>query len=1090
MNRTFAIASLLLSGLLICNTAAAQPTQPKPKRMLGKFEIFSTPARSGYIDTTGKVVIEKDFHPDKFRNFTGGLAAVSQESAKIERRRWGFIDKSAKAVIDQNFWRVNDFSEGLAAVAGPLTDDQADGIRVGISITDWFHFPPYDWNRAPDDGWLGNDSVWQDRTSGWPGQCGFIDKTGTRVIPLRFSRVRSFREGLAYAVKGKISGFINKSGEWVINSEDGKEFTGDFSEGLAIFCKSEKEGCIDKKGNVIIPPKFHCLHDFSHSRAAFATKNGDYGFIDKTGKIVIQARYKNVRPFSEGLAAVWLNSRWGYIDRDGKVVVAFKYEQALGFSGGLAAVCVNGKWGYIDKTGKMVIAPQFAGASVFKENRARVNIGGNYYFHPFSRQDLGSRECYRVINGHWRYIDKSGKFISDTEFDDVLDFRDGLAAFRVFKKYGLKDAKGRVVLPARYVQLDERFCNGMARVRSKGRWGFIDESGKITVRPAFDRVSDFGPGPAAVRVARKWGHVDRNGHVIVQPQYIDAMSFSEQRAAVDVSHIYKREDSRWGYIDLTGKLVSEPIFEEARPFSESLAAVKVNGKYGYIDKSGKMVIKPRFDGAYEFSNGLAVVRRKNLNKQYDGFWGVIDKQGKYVIPSVFHRAPTLKNGMYAFKIHYKGMKRPTYLMVNRKGFVCKGDKVLKTVAEHFLPGLIADLDNKDQNVVRDALRVLSGIPGPKAIQAMRKSFKNPDVRTCLLGAKILAQATGQHPLDILLKQLGDAEPKVADRINDAIMQMISDPPTAAAFLGKSYTVLRKYRKQLLQRAVMELEIGPHVPNSWRSRTVKFTFKNEEFSDIIDIFRYVRDLPIFVDWQGLAKVSVKPTTVINLQLDDVTLKHVWDKILLTKLGSTKVDSIVIGENIVVSTRDRLRAIVVMLSTQPSIGKKKPAKNKAVQKILQTTLPIFSFNGVELSDVLQFCRDISDATIEIDWNDLVPLGVKPKTPVNAYLQNSTFDTALKLVLVSAAGPGKLTYKIDDGKIHIIKAPKASAPPLPDPVTVLTKALYADPQLRLRAVEALGNIGPLAKSAIPALTKMLKDQDKQIQNAAAAALKRIDK
>ncbi len=55
---------------------------------------------------------------------------------------------------------------------------------------------------------------------------------------------------------------------------------------------------------------------------------------------------------------------------------------------GLLCVNVNGKYGYIDKTGKYVINPQFDKAGSFSEELAVVEIGGK-----------------------WVYIDKTGKFI-------------------------------------------------------------------------------------------------------------------------------------------------------------------------------------------------------------------------------------------------------------------------------------------------------------------------------------------------------------------------------------------------------------------------------------------------------------------------------------------------------------------------------------------------------------------------------------------------------------------------------------------------------------------------------------------------------
>jgi HEAT repeat protein len=47
-----------------------------------------------------------------------------------------------------------------------------------------------------------------------------------------------------------------------------------------------------------------------------------------------------------------------------------------------------------------------------------------------------------------------------------------------------------------------------------------------------------------------------------------------------------------------------------------------------------------------------------------------------------------------------------------------------------------------------------------------------------------------------------------------------------------------------------------------------------------------------------------------------------------------------------------------------------------------------------------------------------------------------------------------------------------------------------VRLEAAKALGNIGPAAESAIPALTKALQDAGEDVRKAAAEALEKIKK
>ena len=56
-----------------------------------------------------------------------------------------------------------------------------------------------------------------------------------------------------------------------------------------------------------------------------------------------------------------------------------QFEDARPFSEGLASVKIEGRWGYIDKTGVYVINPQFDFISaVFSEGLAWVKIGGKY----------------------------------------------------------------------------------------------------------------------------------------------------------------------------------------------------------------------------------------------------------------------------------------------------------------------------------------------------------------------------------------------------------------------------------------------------------------------------------------------------------------------------------------------------------------------------------------------------------------------------------------------------------------------------------------------------------------------------------------
>ena len=83
----------------------------------------------------------------------------------------------------------------------------------------------------------------------------------------------------------------------------------------------------------------------------------------------------------------------------------------------------------------------------------------------------------------------------------------------------------------------------------------------------------------------KWGYIDRTGAMIVKPQYEAANHFSEGLAPVQIAR-------RWGYIDTTGQLVIKRQFNYASTFRGGLASVTTKDGYGYIDKTGKYVWPP------------------------------------------------------------------------------------------------------------------------------------------------------------------------------------------------------------------------------------------------------------------------------------------------------------------------------------------------------------------------------------------------------------------------------------------------------------------------------------------------------------------
>ncbi len=274
-----------------------------------------------------------------------------------------------------------------------------------------------------------------------------------------------------------------------------------------------------------------------------------------------------------------------------------------------------------------------------------------------------------------------------------------LLPVRIGQKYGFIDRTGRLAIKPQFESV-QHFSEGRAFVWfGDTRHAYIDETGNVVAKTGYmfaDEDTNFHEGLApSCTDDDMCGYIDRDGNVVIPRQFkaADVPSnalhrFSEGLAAVEV-------DGKLGYIDKAGKWIIEPQFHSAEPFFEGLAAVEVDGKYGFIDRRGKFIIRPQYDLATRFSEGLARVNvgwnQKALNSQDPGWnqgkWGFINRKGTFTIQATYDWVDDFRCGVAMVRTVDKKVA-----MVNRAGNVVvqPGDKR----AGYFSDGL---LPVKDEN---------------------------------------------------------------------------------------------------------------------------------------------------------------------------------------------------------------------------------------------------------------------------------------------------------------------------------------------------------------------------------------------------------
>ena len=94
---------------------------------------------------------------------------------------------------------------------------------------------------------------------------------------------------------------------------------------------------------------------------------------------------------------------------------------------------------------------------------------------------------------------------------------------------------------------------GVAR-NKKGKYGFIDKTGKWIINPQFDWVDGFAEnGLTNVKLNGKWGCIDKTGNMVVNPQYDNVRIFKNT--------IFFKQNDKWGIIDEKGNIVVKPQFD-------------------------------------------------------------------------------------------------------------------------------------------------------------------------------------------------------------------------------------------------------------------------------------------------------------------------------------------------------------------------------------------------------------------------------------------------------------------------------------------------------------------------------------------------
>lgn len=371
-------------------------------------------------------------------NFINSIAVVSKGDKK------GAINAKGKIVLPCNYTEISDTIMGVRIVM--------DGNHYGLLNNKGKLSIPCQYDRIAMPVY-GHAAVLQNNK--W----GIVDHDNNIIIQFKYDNIRYCGEEYFIAQYHGQYGISSYEDKTLINFEYDEITPSSYVDNFIFVFQNNKCGIFTTDFKKLYDPIFdRFLSSTPPSNGIITTKKDDlYGAIDcKTGKIVIPFTYLFLGDYSDNLffAKQNMKGKYGYIDINNNIVIPFKYEDASNFSEGYAVVAVykekmktvllgtvdKDAYGVINKQDEWVIKPQFGMPGLSSYRPQFVN--GLCPMGIYSNEKVGSSS--------FGFIDKQGKWAILPIYDDVQNFKNGVAEVSFNGKWGAINTKGDIIVDMIY----------------------------------------------------------------------------------------------------------------------------------------------------------------------------------------------------------------------------------------------------------------------------------------------------------------------------------------------------------------------------------------------------------------------------------------------------------------------------------------------------------------------------------------------------------------------------------------------------------------------------------------------------------------
>ena len=365
---------------------------------------------------------------------------------------------------------------------------------------------------------------------------------------------------------------------------------------------SSKMGVVKSNNTLAIPFVYDTLYAEGNALRAYSKIEG-WSLINRSNNTLTQKYYDWIGTANKNLYPVMNNHYWGVLDINGEEIVHCVFDSLIQILNDLMVVKFKNQYGVINTREDWLVAPQPKPIHLINDhmysqkqlsNVFLKNFKGEIVYFTDNRLEFKEEFFLEYLSdGTEKTIDYQGMIVNRvspptvSNVELIFQSNEGLRGIKRDGKFGFIDERGRLRIANRYDDIGE-FHEGVAPFKLIGKWGFINTSDQVVINPNYEKVSNFHNGLVIANRNGKTGVINKKGSSILTFQY-DSIHFLPNKKFLLYAGGLR------GMADENGIILIDPRFAYLAEIENGLVLAGIAGKFGTLTTTGLNVIPIIYD---------------------------------------------------------------------------------------------------------------------------------------------------------------------------------------------------------------------------------------------------------------------------------------------------------------------------------------------------------------------------------------------------------------------------------------------------------------------------------------------------------------